>query len=142
MKGRILAVFFGASLLFSGVVAAQSSGVLFTVPLNLTQLSPGLFKVRVMCQVGSKTPNNNNLYNTVYAASRPIEVPPDGRVVTTATVWVRDATPSHPFYECHLLGLPLLPTEPTDVDWYYLRGQTGYLRLSPDPPVMSGAVGW
>ena len=146
-------------LALPGVSAAQANpgDVTFTVPVTLTQLSNGLGKVRVSCQIQSDaiTVNRNstksggpgsgagNLYKSE-------EVPlSGGQVKATATVVIStagvldDPIGKSAGYICNLEGfsnaqqrwvpfnssIPIAGTEPA-------------LRLTPSPGALSGTFTW
>jgi len=147
MKTRI-AHFVTASLLVvaGGAIRtaeAQTVGdVTFTVPLNITQLSPDITKVAVWCKITGPAITNRS----GYIGTQVELVPQGGQVVTTATVVVSwpptdltNPTGTQASYSCALSGFNNLLQR-----WDNFREDqpTPAFRLKPTPTELTGTFVW
>jgi hypothetical protein len=116
--------------------------VTFTVPLNITQLSPDITKVAVYCRITGPaiTTRSGNIGAQVEL------VPQGGQVVTTATVVVTwpltdmtDPTGTQANYDCLLSGFS---NSLQRWDRFYEEQATPVFRLKPTPPALTGTFTW
>lgn len=121
---------------------AQVGDVTFTVPLNLTQMSPDITKVAVWCRITGPAihTRSGNIQAQVEL------VPQAGQVVTTATVvvaWVNtdmtDPTGTQATYTCSLSGFSNSLQR-----WDVFREDhlTPAFRLKPTPTDLTGTFTW
>jgi hypothetical protein len=120
--------------------AAQTEGVTFKLPLNLTQLPPDIVKIAVWCKITSAAVNNRS----GYIQKQEEFVPQAGQVVTTATVVVPTTELLDPVgkpatYECTLSGFS---NSLQRWDLFREDHPTPVFRLKPTPPAMSGTFTW
>jgi hypothetical protein len=122
---------------------AQAVGdVTFTVPLNITQLSPDITKVYVWCRITGPAihTRSGNIQAQVEL------VPQGGQVVTTATVvvaWVTtdmtDPTGTQASYSCSLSGWS---NSLQRSDIFREDHPTPAFRLKPTPTEFTGTFVW
>jgi hypothetical protein len=121
---------------------AQVGDVTFTVPLNLTQMSPDITKVAVWCRITGPAihTRSGNIQAQVEL------VPQAGQVVTTPTVvvaWVNtdmtDPTGTQASYTCSLSGFSNSLQR-----WDVFREDhpTPAFRLKPTPTELTGTFVW
>ena len=147
MKTRIPSLVAAAVLVVAGGATrpaeAQTVGdVTFTVPLNITQLSPDITKVAVWCKITG--PGINTRTGNIGAQ---VEfVPSGGQVVTTASVVVAypagdmtNPAGQQATYACTLSGFSNSLQR-----WDVFREDhaTPVFRLKPTPPELSGTFIW
>jgi hypothetical protein len=130
---------------------AQSSDVTFSVPLNLTGLSPSISKVTVYCEITSGAlPPENPRPNALRRVGNQQDFPVSGgRVVTTATIVVPVAAvdTSHggsslsANYSCKLSGYSDR-LKGYDVFSASPPAARSEFQLSPTPPDLSGTFNW
>jgi hypothetical protein len=122
------------------VIGQTSNDVTFTVPLNLTQLSPFVEKIAVVCRLG--------VDNFKIAFGNRIEIPVTaGQVVKPASVLV--SVPSDQFkpgqsidYDC---SLSAFVAESAKYEGWYPFGTStpqGSLKVSPIPSPLTGSFMW
>jgi hypothetical protein len=140
MKSRTWLAISAISLLtMRGVAWSQSSDVTFTVPLNLSQLSPDVRTVTVFCEVKSPA---------IVAGGSARELrrftPVGGRVQATATVRVAingldNSKGTAATYRCELKGL-------RSTSGLYIafsaNASDSAFRLLPDPAPLTGTFNW
>ena len=121
---------------------AQVGDVTFTVPLNLTQMSPDITKVAVWCRITGPAihTRSGNIQAQVEF------VPQAGQVVTTATVvvaWVNtdmtDPTGTQASYSCSLSGFS---NSLQRWDVFREDNPTPAFRLKPTPTELTGTFVW
>ena len=116
--------------------------VTFTVPLNITQMSPDITKVAVWCKITGPaiTTRSGNIGAQVEL------VPQGGQVVTTATIvipWpltdMTDPTGTQASYSCSLSGFSNSLQR-----WDIFREDhpTPAFRLKPTPTELTGTFVW
>ena len=146
MKKRIVAlVAVGFLVVMAGApqnAAAQTSdgAVTFSLPLNITNLSPDITKVAVYCKITSSAFNNR----FGYVQKQEEYVPQNGQVVTTATVVIPTTELLDPIgksanYYCTLSAFS------NSLQRWELFSETSatpVFRLRPTPPEMSGTFTW
>jgi hypothetical protein len=130
------------------VASAQASDVTFTVPVNLTQLSPEIYSVAVYCVVQSVA-----IQNGVSAGRRSVSAVND-QVHATVSVVVPiaqvDTTRSNSAtYSCSLQGARRTGTREEQLKestptWEYFSANASVpaLRLSPNPASITGTFDW
>jgi hypothetical protein len=147
MKMRIASLVTAGLLVVAGgairPAEAQAVGdVTFTVPLNITQMSPDITKVAVWCRITGPAihTRSGNIQAQVEL------VPQVGQVVTTATVvvaWVNtdmtDPTGTQASYTCSLSGFSNSLQR-----WDIFREDhpTPAFRLKPTPTELTGTFVW
>lgn len=147
MKMRIASLVTAGLLVVAGgairPAEAQAVGdVTFTVPLNITQMSPDITKVAVWCRITGPAihTRSGNIQAQVEL------VPQAGQVVTTATVvvaWVNtdmtDPTGTQASYTCSLSGFSNSLQR-----WDIFREDhpTPAFRLKPTPTELTGTFVW
>ncbi len=148
MKTRIASFVAAGLLVITGVrpAEAQTSSpigdVTFTVPLNITQMSPDITKVAVWCKITGVA-----IHTRSGNISTQVElVPQAGQVVTTATVVVPwqttdmvDPTGTQANYSCSLSGFSNSLQR-----WDIFREDhpTQVFRLKPTPTELTGTFVW
>jgi hypothetical protein len=150
---RILAATMTACLLVAprSLAAQTTAEVTFKVPVNLTQVSPDIAKVGVMCMITSSAipiVGRNTGTSTSGNVYKQVEIPmAGGQLVTTATVVLGISGPSaltDPVgktadYRCTLSGFS------TSLQTWALfdaaSAQVQY-RLSPTPAPLTGTFTW
>jgi hypothetical protein len=155
MISRRIVAALGAVFVFSSIAAAQSNDIVFTVPLNLTQLSPDITKVHVQCLVENEpfqgAPTVTGApgvlasapgVHSVLSTSADVDVAPDRRVITTTSVYVPIGAVivgNRSRYECTLRGFFA-----SSQTWRSLRSAALQppFRLSPDPAPITGSITW
>jgi len=129
---------------------AYGTAVTFNVPVNLTQLSPDLERVRVICMVGSEA---LNIPSGMFGVGNLAQNPPSdeapvvlGKVERTMQVvfpiaaeWLQNATGKEAQYYCALQGFSrsLQRWELFDES-----SNNAAFRLIPTPPVIEGTFVW
>ena len=150
MPFRIVpAVLAGLALFTPGALAAQTptvaTTVTFVVPVDLTQLSPGLEKVRLACGVSSAAlvvPSGS----VRGPAAEDEMVVTSGQLVTTLRVvipilssWLQDPIGKRADYGCHLEGYS---NSLGRWDTFSDTATDPAFRLRPTPPNVSGSFVW
>ncbi len=133
-----------------GSLAAQftiETSVTFLVPVNLTQLSPDLEKVRALCAV---------LPSAVMTMTLPVGAPPpvlmteapvvSGQVITTLrseflvfTGWLQNAIGKQADYLCGLQGYSKSLQRWSE---FADNAPDAVFRLKPTPPALQGTFVW
>ena len=150
MKTRITSLVAAGFLVVAGGAARRAEAqttspvgdVTFTVPLNITQMSPDITKVAVYCRIVGPAihTRSGNIGAQVEL------VPQAGQVVTTATVVVpwqmtdmTDPTGTQATYSCMLSGFSNSLQR-----WDIFREDhlTPAFRLKPMPTEMTGTFVW
>lgn len=129
------------------VPQAQGSDVTFSVPLNLTHLSPDLAKVEVYCTITSNaipTYNGNGKGGIPRVVGQQDIVVSGGQVVTTALVVVAVSGLINPVgqtarYDCKVSGFST-----SQQTWGSLdpASPTAAFRVSPATVSLSGTFTW
>jgi len=146
MKTRIAPFIVAGLLVIAGGAVrpaeAQVGDVTFTVPLNLTQMSPDITKVAVWCKITGPAihTRSGNIQAQVEL------VPQAGQLVTTATVvvaWVNtdmtDPTGTQATYSCSLSGFS---NSLQRWDIFSETQATPVFRLKPTPAELTGTFVW
>jgi len=128
--------------------AAQSSDVTFTIPLNLTQLSPQIEKVFISCEIMSSAILVNRTKNMGRVTPPWLEIPnTSGQIVTTATFVIplpfgtlsETAPGTSASYVCYLGGYSRTTGQPTS---FSETAADPAFRLSPSPTSLYGNFTW
>lgn len=122
------------------------TAVTFNIPVNLTQLSPDIERVRAACLIQSDA-----LTLPPGMGGSPENLPGDetyvllGKVETTfqvvfpiGTGWLKDPIGKTATYNCGLLGY----SKALQGWQVFGPGQTGAFNLNPPPQVMQGTFTW
>jgi hypothetical protein len=150
MTIRLIATMTAAGLLVhTGSVAAQSpqSAITFTVPVNLTQLSPDIAKVSVTCSIGSSA-IPNDLQGNAVRLQKTMEFPVSGgQLVTTATVVVAVPPLDNPVgksatYDCDIMGFSTLRQQWHNFDTAFDISGLYMFVVSPKPSRITGSFVW
>jgi hypothetical protein len=150
MRFRIVpAALAGLALCTPGALAAQTptvaTTVTFVVPVDLTQLSPDLQKVRLACAVSSPALVVPSGFGPAPTAEDEIAVQ-SGQVVTTLRVvipilssWLQDPVGKRADYGCHLEGL-----SKSNPQWNVFADNAAdpAFRLKPTPANLFGSFVW
>lgn len=125
------------------------TAVTFNIPVNLTNLSPDIERVRVGCMIQSPALTIPSAIGNAMAS--PEKLPGDETYVVLGTVqatmqvvfpiqtgWLNDPVGKSAHYLCGLLGF-----SKSQQRWQVFgAGQTGAFQLTPPPPALEGDFTW
>ena len=146
----ILATVLSLALFAPGTLAAQTPAVAttvtFVVPVNLTQLSPDLEKVRLACVVYSNATLVVPPGSVLRPGSEEEMVVTSGQVVTALRViipilssWLQDPVGKRADYGCHLEGYSKSLGR---WDLFSDTATNPAFRLTPKPAELFGSFVW
>lgn len=153
MRSRMLpATLMTLALCAPGALSAQTTpyvetSVTFLVPVNLTQLSPDLEKVRLLCNLTSSVLNMSAPWGNGTVPIPMDEVPvTSGQVVTTLRIvipildyWLQDPIGKQADYQCGLQGYSKSLQR---WDQFTDHATDAVFRLTPTPPILQGSFVW
>lgn len=117
---------------------AQQNNVTFSVPVNLSQLSPNLTILNVRCTIQSTALPGGSAFAIAFLHNND-----SGRIVTTANVRVAIPTldisaGANATYTCSLSG----QTNTTSQQGFSANATVPAFRLSPTPAPITGSFSW
>lgn len=145
MISRMLAASLTTFVLFlpGHTISQQVGDVTFTMPLNLTNLSPDIGKVQVTCTITSPAIPSSQGGNPRLSGRRLIVVS-GGQVVMTATVVVTVTSLTNPIGQNATYGCTLSGWSTSLQTWgvFDPAATTPAFRLSPAPVALTGSFAW